>query len=199
MLGSSPTSRTPPALPAEGSCPSKEGTRQLSTSIFAGTIIDPKLLVKNLDIDDCKSVVSIKKGEKVQLSKKEKMKQRHERWLQKIDAIKLTEQKKKAQKKRKATPVVGDMQPLADALPELSDLISASKVAETKKSKSKSKKKPEPTVFSKMHPAQKRKLIDEEVSRFRATIVDPTFKANPLAAVSEHLLKRMRQEAEELI
>ncbi|POI31455.1 hypothetical protein CIB84_004794, partial [Bambusicola thoracicus] len=60
--------------------------------------------------------------EKTLLSKKEKMKLRKERWLQKIESVKLDKQKQKAEAKRKATPVVGDMQPLMEALPELSDL-----------------------------------------------------------------------------
>ncbi|XP_043549157.1 protein FAM207A isoform X2 [Chiloscyllium plagiosum] len=167
---------------------------QLPTSLFAGTRIDPKILIQNLDVDS-KTVVSSRKGDKFQISKKEKIKQRRERWLQKIEMIKLAEQKKKAQEKRKAIPVVGDMQPLADALPELTDLISASAVANKSKS---SKKKPQTTPYSKMRHAQKRKLIEEEVARFQATIEDTEFKANPLAVIGEHLLKRMRQEDENL-
>ncbi|GCC35147.1 hypothetical protein chiPu_0013628, partial [Chiloscyllium punctatum] len=142
-----------------------------------------------------KNVTIITEGDKFQISKKEKIKQRHERWLQKIEMIKLAEQKKKAQEKRKAIPVVGDMQPLADALPELTDLISASAVANKSKS---SKKRPQTTPYSKMRHAQKRKLIEEEVARFQATIEDTEFKANPLAVIGEHLLKRMRQEDEDL-
>lgn len=34
----------------------------------------------------------------------------------------MAKQKQKAEVKRRATPVVGDMQPLMEALPELSDL-----------------------------------------------------------------------------
>uniref|UniRef100_UPI00398EFAD8 ribosome biogenesis protein SLX9 homolog n=1 Tax=Pristiophorus japonicus TaxID=55135 RepID=UPI00398EFAD8 len=175
----------------------KEDADQLSTSLFAGTNIDPKTLIQKLAIDDCKTVVSSKKGDKVQLSKKEKTKQRHERWLQKIGMIKLAQQKRKAQEKRKATPVVGDLQPLADALPELTNLIKTSDVSMANKSKS-AKKKPETTQYSKMRNAQKRKLIEEEVARFKATTNDPAFKANPLAAISKHLLKRMRQEDEDV-
>ncbi|XP_067892102.1 protein FAM207A [Heterodontus francisci] len=185
-----------PLPPVEDGKLPRENANQLSTSLFAGTKIDPKALVWNLDID-CKTVVSSKKGDKLQLSKKEKAKQRRERWLQKIEMIKLAEQKKKAQEKRKATPVVGDMQPFADALPELTDLISASNVSVTNKSKS-AKKKPETTQYSKMQHAQKRKLIEEEVATFKATINDAAFKTNPLAVIGEHLLKRMKQEDEEL-
>ncbi|XP_059503053.1 protein FAM207A isoform X2 [Stegostoma tigrinum] len=167
---------------------------QLSTALFAEMRIDPKTLVQNLDVDS-KTVVSSRRGDTLQISKKDKIKQRHERWLQKIEMIKLAEQKRKAQEKRKAVPVVGDMQPLADALPELTDLISASAVANKSKS---AKKKPQTTSFNKMRHAQKRKLIEEEVARFKTTIEDTEFMANPLAVIGEQLLKRMRQEDEDL-
>lgn len=39
-----------------------------------------------------------------------------------IESVKMAKQKQKAEAKRKATPVVGDMQPLMEALPELSYL-----------------------------------------------------------------------------
>ncbi|XP_054844073.1 ribosome biogenesis protein SLX9 homolog isoform X4 [Eublepharis macularius] len=95
----------------------------LPSNIFAGVKIDPKTLVKKLDADS-RSIVSAVKGEeeKVPLSKKEKMKLHKERWLQKIEDIKLAKKLQKAEMKRKATPVVGDMNPLMEALPELSDL-----------------------------------------------------------------------------
>ncbi|XP_059823185.1 protein FAM207A [Hypanus sabinus] len=185
----------PLPLPAAVRSQLKEDADHLSTSIFAGTKIDPKLLVRKLDDEDCKTVASSKKGDKIQLPKKEKIKQRREQWFQKIEMIKLAKQKKKAQEKRKSTPVVGDMQPLSDALPELTDLISTSNNSMAQKSKS-AKKKPERIQYSRMKQAQKRKLIEEEVARFRVTIENPAFKANPLAAVSEHLQKKIRQEDE---
>lgn len=40
-----------------------------------------------------------------------------------ISGIKLAREQQVAQARRKATPVVGDMRPLADALPELSQLL----------------------------------------------------------------------------
>ncbi|XP_075009955.1 ribosome biogenesis protein SLX9 homolog isoform X5 [Calonectris borealis] len=94
-----------------------------SSGVFSGLKIDPDTLVKKLDLDS-RSIISSRTGleEKAVLSKKEKMKLRKERWLQKIESVKLAKQKQKAEAKRKATPVVGDMQPLMEALPELSDL-----------------------------------------------------------------------------
>uniref|UniRef100_A0A8C3F910 SLX9 ribosome biosis factor n=1 Tax=Chrysemys picta bellii TaxID=8478 RepID=A0A8C3F910_CHRPI len=112
--------------PALMACPSDWAF--LSSDVFAGMKIDPKTLVKKLDLDS-RSVVSAQTGveEKTLLSKREKMKLRKDRWLQKIEGVKLARQKQKAEAKRKATPVVGDMQPLMEALPELSELTTTSK------------------------------------------------------------------------
>ncbi|XP_039349964.1 protein FAM207A isoform X1 [Mauremys reevesii] len=166
----------------------------LSSDVFAGMKIDPKTLVKKLD-SDSRSVVSAQTGveEKTLLSKREKMKLRKDRWLQKIEGVKLARQKQKAEAKRKATPVVGDMQPLMEALPELSELTTASKAR--KQPKSHARAKAEPTDFNQMKPAQKRKLLQEEVARFHEVIANPAYKANPLAAISEHLCKRLKEEA----
>ncbi|KAM9123943.1 ribosome biogenesis protein SLX9 homolog [Pangshura tecta] len=166
----------------------------LSSDVFAGMKIDPKTLVKKLDLDS-RSVVSAQTGveEKTLLSKREKMKLRKDRWLQKIEGVKLARQKQKAEAKRKATPVVGDMQPLMEALPELSELTTASKAR--KQPKSHATAKAEPTDFNQMKPAQKRKLLQEEVARFHEVIANPMYKANPLAAISEHLCKRLKEEA----
>ncbi|XP_029462026.1 protein FAM207A isoform X5 [Rhinatrema bivittatum] len=147
----------------------------LSSDIFATTRIDPLALVQKLDTDT-KSIISAKKE---------------------IDALKLAHQKQKAQAKRKATPVVGDMQPLVDALPELSELLTVSKPREARKrSKTSVKKKAPPTEYSQMKPAQKRQLIEKEVTHFHEVISNPSYKANPLTAVREHLAKRMKQEEE---
>ncbi|XP_065417262.1 ribosome biogenesis protein SLX9 homolog isoform X1 [Chrysemys picta bellii] len=166
----------------------------LSSDVFAGMKIDPKTLVKKLDLDS-RSVVSAQTGveEKTLLSKREKMKLRKDRWLQEIEGVKLARQKQKAEAKRKATPVVGDMQPLMEALPELSELTTTSKAR--KQPKTHVRAKAEPTDFNQMKPAQKRRLLQEEVARFHEVIANPVYKANPLAAISEHLCKRLKQEA----
>lgn len=39
-------------------------------------------------------------------------------------------------------------------------------------------------------------LREEEVARFHEVITNPTYRANPLMAISEHLSKRLRQEEE---
>ncbi|KAM9550332.1 ribosome biogenesis protein SLX9 homolog [Guaruba guarouba] len=164
-----------------------------SSGVFSGLKIDPDTLVKKLDLDS-RSIISSRTGleEKPVLSKKEKMKLRKERWLQKIESVKLAKQKQKAEAKRKATPVVGDMQPLMEALPELSDLTTSGRGR--KPPKSHIKAKAEPADFCLMKQAQKCQLLEEEVARFHEVIANPSYRANPLLAISEHLSKRLRQE-----
>ncbi|KAL7991413.1 hypothetical protein Chor_015669 [Crotalus horridus] len=129
------------------------------------------------------------------MSKKEKMKMRKDRWLQKIESIKLAKLQQKAEAKRKATPVVGDMHSLMDALPELSDLVTVSKFS--KQRNKMQKKKKVLTNFNQMKSAQKCKVLEEEVAQFHKTISNPLFRANPLSIISEHLSKRLKQEKEE--
>lgn len=54
-----------------------------------------------------------------------------------ISAIKLAREQQVAQARRKATPVVGDMRPLADALPELSQLLPSFKTSGSARRKNK--------------------------------------------------------------
>ncbi|NXM77571.1 F207A protein, partial [Serilophus lunatus] len=150
-----------------------------SSGVFSGLKIDPDTLVKNLDLDS-RSIISSRTGleEKTVLSKKEKMKLRKERWLQKIESVKIMKQKQKAEAKRKATPVVGDMQPLMEALPELSDLTTGGRGRKPRK-----RAKAEPSDFCLMKQAQKHRLLQEEVARFHEVITDPSYRANPLMAI----------------
>ncbi|XP_072496942.1 ribosome biogenesis protein SLX9 homolog isoform X1 [Notamacropus eugenii] len=167
----------------------------VTSDIFAGTTIDPKALVQKLD-SDTRSVISTGAGAEAKpvLSKKEKMKLRRARWLQKIDAIKAAEETRKAEARRKATAVVGDLHPLMEALPELSELVTVSRPR--RKLKSAPRQKAEPTDFSRMTPAQKRKLLDDEMARFQEVVTSPSYQADPLRAIGEHLSKRLRQEEE---
>ncbi|XP_071384404.1 ribosome biogenesis protein SLX9 homolog [Centroberyx affinis] len=183
------------------------------TGIFAGTKITPEALVQTLKFEEPPDVVvqiPVKKGpeEKKVKSKKEKMKERRERWLNKISSIKQAREQQVAQARRQAMPVVGDMRPLADALPELSQLIaptasasaSASSAASRRKNRKNTapvKKRPEPTDFSLMKLSQKRKLLETETSRFGEAVKSLAAKTNPLADIGEQLRKRMRQEEEQ--
>ncbi|XP_074001490.1 ribosome biogenesis protein SLX9 homolog [Numenius arquata] len=195
--------RDPPLEPRPGLCPGAGGwsaaagkDRGLSSSgVFSGLKIDLDTLVKKLDLDS-RTIISSGRGleEKTVLSKKEKMKLRKDRWLQKIENVKLAKQKQKVEAKRKATPVVGDMQPLMEALPELSDLTTGGRGRKLPKSHVEAKA--EPADFCLMKQAQKCRLLEEEVARFHEVIANPSYRANPLMTISEHLSKRLRQEEE---
>lgn len=175
------------------------------TGIFAGTKITPEALVQTLKFEEPPDVPEpAKKGpeEKKIKSKKEKMKERRERWLNKISSIKQAKEQQAAEARRQATPVVGDMRPLADALPELSQLIAptATTAPAARRKSRKNKvpvKRPEPTDFSQMKQSQKRKLLEAESSRFSDAVKTLSAKMNPLIDIGEQLRKRMRQEEEQ--
>ncbi|XP_061640300.1 protein FAM207A [Phyllopteryx taeniolatus] len=168
--------------------------------IFSGTKIAPEALRQTLTFKDPPAApIPAKAGtpeEKKVKSKKEKMKERRERWLNKISIIKLTKERQAAQARRQATPVVGDMSVLAEALPELSELIAPATtacIAPTARRKSKVPvKKSTATDFSQMRPLQKRKLLESEISRFGEAVKILSSKRNPLNDIAEHLRKRLK-------
>ncbi|XP_042070078.1 protein FAM207A isoform X2 [Haplochromis burtoni] len=163
------------------------------SSVFAGTKISPEALVQTLKFDEAPDVptpvtkafennrekattgTEIKKMQ----SKKEKMKERRERWLSKISSIKQAKELQAAEVRRQATPVVGDMRPLADALPDLSQLISPASTAPVACRKSRKIK------------------VETETSRFSKAVRTLSGKTNPLADIGELLRKKMRQEEEQ--
>nr|XP_054961313.1 ribosome biogenesis protein SLX9 homolog isoform X3 [Pan paniscus] len=122
-----PAPPAPEATPPPASAAGKDWAF-INTNIFARTKIDPSALVQKLELD-VRSVTSVRRGAeaKTVLPKKEKMKLRREQWLQKIEAIKLAEQKHREERRRRATVVVGDLHPLRDALPELLGLEAGSR------------------------------------------------------------------------
>ncbi|XP_044043991.1 protein FAM207A isoform X1 [Siniperca chuatsi] len=200
---------SPPLLENNKSDASKNVKQALAessfpTGIFAGTKITPEALVQTLKFEEPPEVPTpAKKGpeEKKVKPKKEKMKERRERWLNKISSIKQAKEQQAAEARRQATPVVGDMRPLADALPELSQLIAPATTALTARRKSRKNKvpvkRPEPTDFSQMKQSQKRKLLETETNRFSNAVKTLSAKMNPLADIGEQLRKRMRQEEEQ--
>uniref|UniRef100_A0A8C0SWL7 SLX9 ribosome biosis factor n=1 Tax=Canis lupus familiaris TaxID=9615 RepID=A0A8C0SWL7_CANLF len=173
----------PCALEPQGSLP----------DVFAGTKIDPSALVQKLD-PDTRSVASVRRGAEARtvLPKKEKLKLRRERWLQKIEAIKLAEQKRKAERRRRATVVVGDLQPLRDALPELLELEAAGRQPRTRGRVS---SRPRPAEFSRMSAAQRLQLLEEESARFRELLANPTYRASPLLAIGQRLAQQIQLDS----
>ncbi|XP_075873574.1 ribosome biogenesis protein SLX9 homolog isoform X2 [Nelusetta ayraudi] len=208
-FGANPT--RPAALEGNKITGTSENAKKSSflTGIFAGTKISPEALVQTLKFEEPQAVPAPepapapKESEPKKIkSKKEKMKERRQRWLNKISSIKQAKEQQAAEARRQATPVVGDMRPLADALPELSQLIAPiAATAKTARRKSRKNQTPvkrtEPTDFSQMKPLQKRKLLETETARFSEAIKTLSAKTNPLADIGEHLRKRMKREEEQ--
>ncbi|XP_077851796.1 ribosome biogenesis protein SLX9 homolog isoform X5 [Macaca mulatta] len=177
-----PAPPAPEAAPPPASAAGKDWAF-INTNIFARTKIDPSALVQKLELD-VRSVTSVRRGEqgcparsvpslssgaeaKTVLPKKEKMKLRREQWLQKIEAIKLAEQKHREERRRRATVVVGDLHPLRDALPELLGLKASSR---------------------------RQAHSEEERTRFRELLASPAYRARPLVAIGQTLARQMQLE-----
>uniref|UniRef100_A0A2K6E795 SLX9 ribosome biosis factor n=1 Tax=Macaca nemestrina TaxID=9545 RepID=A0A2K6E795_MACNE len=202
-----PAPPAPEAAPPPASAAGKDWAF-INTNIFARTKIDPSALVQKLELD-VRSVTSVRRGEhssrqpllrlqhsrpsppaKTVLPKKEKMKLRREQWLQKIEAIKLAEQKHREERRRRATVVVGDLHPLRDALPELLGLKASSR----RQAHSRESNKPRPSELSRMSTAQRQQLLEEERTRFRELLASPAYRARPLVAIGQTLARQMQLE-----
>ncbi|XP_034885931.1 protein FAM207A isoform X1 [Mirounga leonina] len=187
--GPAPPSREAAPAPAAARGVGAKEWAFMNTDVFAGTKIDPSALVQKLD-PDTRSVASVRRGAEARavLPKKEKLKLRRERWLQKIETIKLAEQKRKAERRRRATVVVGDLQPLRDALPELLELEAGGRRPRARGVSS----RPRPTELSRMSAAQRLELLEEERARFRELLASPAYRASPLLAIGQQLAQQMQ-------
>nr|XP_031536845.1 protein FAM207A [Vicugna pacos] len=138
-----------------------------SAGVFAGTTIEPGALVQKLD-EDVRSRASTRRE---------------------IEAIKLAEQKRKAERRRRATVVVGDLQPLRDALPELLELEAGSRRLPARR---RAASRPRPAELSRMNAAQRLQLLEEERTRFQELLASPAYRASPLLAIGRQLAQQMQ-------
>ncbi|PIK36202.1 hypothetical protein BSL78_26963 [Apostichopus japonicus] len=171
---------------------------------FGGAKIDMSTLRTKLtttdDDEDRMSFISkgsISKG-KDQMKKKDKMKLRRERWLE-ISSISRgrddsTEQEeKKRQDERLKTPVVGDLEPMMSALPELSEIIQMSREA-GKRADKRRQALGSQTKKNTLKAKQRQKLLNEERERFQQVLQHTAFKTNPFATINRHLSLKIQQE-----
>lgn len=186
----SPAREVAPLQASTGGVAGKE-LACVNANVFAGTTIEPSALVQKLDVET-RSVTSVRRGAEAKtiLPKKEKLKLRRERWLQKIEAIRLAEQKRKAEQRRRATVVVGDLQPLRDALPELLELEAGGRRPPTRRAAS----RPRPAELSRMSAQQRLQLLEEERMRFQELLASPAYRASPLLAIGRQLAEQMQLE-----
>ncbi|XP_072034356.1 ribosome biogenesis protein SLX9 homolog [Amphiura filiformis] len=146
--------------------------------------------------DDRMTYISKKSvHEEGQLKKKDRKKIRHERWLQKIETIKQAKKTKQAAQQRSQVAIVGDLHPLSQALPELSQVL---RLGDSKKQQPQirsQKKKKKQT----MKTNDRKKLLIQEQANFKQVMSHSKFKVNPLATINEHLRNKMQKEqAEEM-
>ncbi|XP_044106770.1 protein FAM207A isoform X2 [Neovison vison] len=160
-----PAREAAPAQAAAGGVGAKEWAFA-STDIFAGTKIDPSALVQKLD-PDARSVASIRRE---------------------IEAIKLAERQRKAERRRRAAVVVGDLQPLRDALPELLELEAGARQPRARGVS----RRPRPAELSRMSAAERRLLLDEERARFQELLASPAYRASPLLAIGQQLARQVQ-------
>ncbi|XP_032486879.1 protein FAM207A isoform X7 [Phocoena sinus] len=103
-----------------------------------------------------------------------------------MEATRLAEQERKAEQRRRATVVVGDLQPLRDALPELLELQMGGQ--------RRAAIRPRAAQLSRMSVAQRFQLLEEERTRFRELLASPAYRASPLQAIGRQLAQQMRLE-----
>lgn len=131
-----------------------------------------------------KSVKSDKAGDKA-LKKKEKLQLRREHLLRKIDTVNQMKKEAKLRSKRKSTPVLGDTNPLHDALPSLEHLLRTRAA----------KRAPNAAKPRGVQKAGKRqKNVVQGVQIYKRILSNGTFKKDPLAAISEHVKAIVEQE-----
>lgn len=160
-----------------------------SVGVFDNVNIDTNAIVKKLpDFDQCsvRSVLSNAMTDKLgkKLTKKQKRKLRHATFIEKINAIQNAKKSAKDTKKRQKTVIIGDMQPLTDALP----------IFDTKQCVNSSTKDVTAKPVKKFKARQNEMLKDLEV--FRQVLNDPSFQRDPEATIMDHLRNKLLQELE---
>ncbi|KAJ8919948.1 hypothetical protein NQ315_006477 [Exocentrus adspersus] len=160
----------------------------LKDGLFSGLNIDVDTIRQTLVPDDVQSIKSYKslKSEsgKPILPKKEKIKLRRELLLKKIDTVNQMKKELKLREKRRKTALIGDTNPLHDALPSLESLLQShsNRKPESKKNRGIEKAK-----------QRKRKLV-EGVKVFKQALKNKEFKKNPFGIVSNHVKAVVEQE-----
>lgn len=152
-------------------------------NLFAGIEINVDNLKKSIS-DDTRSVKSFKsvKSEAAAekpLSKKEKIKLRRTVLLQKIDIVNQQKKEIKQRKKRKHISLIGDTNPLHDALPSLSSLLV------TKSSKRHTQIPTKPKAVE--NALKRKKQVVQGVKLFKKLMINKELQKDPLKAVGKHV------------
>ncbi|KAF2883148.1 hypothetical protein ILUMI_23016 [Ignelater luminosus] len=166
--------------------PSQPILMQPSENLFAGIDINFDHLKKDL-LDDVRSVKSFKSlksevgGNKAML-KKDKIKLRRNMLLKKIDLLHEVKLKNKQRKKRKNISIIGDTNPLHDALPSLESLLKEKSTRVDNKKEDGSKKR------KGIEKARKRKKqLVQGVQMMKNVLNNKNFQKDPLKMISQQV------------
>ncbi|XP_034480307.1 protein FAM207A [Drosophila innubila] len=119
-------------------------------------------------------------------TKKEKSAQKHTKLLKRFVEIKKEIKEENARKNRQKTKVIGDLQPLRDALPSLGDIYNLVK-SRKKESAEESATIVQETLSAKKKIKKKRTEYVNKVKSFEKVIKDKNFKKNPREVIGNHL------------
>ncbi|XP_061571775.1 ribosome biogenesis protein SLX9 homolog [Cololabis saira] len=152
---------------SSGSCDTVQARQGgFPSRIFSGTKISPEVLVQKLiHQEPAEEPPSPRRGpdQRKLKTKRVKLSEKRQIWMKKMTSIRESRVQQAAAARRQATPVVGDLQPLADALPELSQLLGAPGGARGARKRGRKdrvpERKPPPTDFSQMKRSQKQQLL----------------------------------------
>ncbi|EFA00766.1 ribosome biogenesis protein SLX9 homolog [Tribolium castaneum] len=182
-LEASPQAPKPQETPIAG--PVSELVIKPQENIFEGLRIDFDSLNKNLDdVRSVKSFKSVKSESGKSLSKKEKLKLRREMLMKKFEVM----NQEKLRDKRKKTPVVGDMNPLHDALPSLESLLKSRSSIPFKQNAQPKKKK----GIEKNKKIKKNQL--QGIKMFQHIMKNKQFVKNPKRVIDQHVKTLLEQE-----
>ncbi|XP_037083250.1 uncharacterized protein LOC119103723 [Pollicipes pollicipes] len=187
--------RNKPAMVAPGTSPAAASLPTTGKGMFAGLTIPLEALQQRLPDFDARSVRSSKSTIRGQaaMKKKDKRKVRHEAFMQKLDAVMESLRSARAAKARRATAVVGDLQPLAAALPNPATL---EKERAARKAAHEQRRQPS----RKRRGMPKKKVLHkqylDDIAQFQRVIDHPIYQEDPEGIVSEHVHQWLLKDAE---
>lgn len=139
------------------------------------------------DVQSVKTYKSLKSESNIVLPKKQKIKMRRDVLLQKIDVVNQMKKVLRTRKKRKNVSIIGDTNPLHDALPSLESLL-----------KSRPNIRENVSITKKRKAIQKSKLRKKEtiqgVQIFKNVLNNKNFLQNPKDAITQHVQAFVNQE-----
>ncbi|XP_057667169.1 ribosome biogenesis protein SLX9 homolog [Diorhabda carinulata] len=144
-----------------------------------------RTVVSHKSVESCKSFGRI-------IKKKDKLNIKRKFLMKKIDVVNESKKQAKIREKRKNVSVIGDTNPLLDALPSIEDLI---------RSKSKSNNMlPKESIKNRGigKARQRKKKLIEDMAVFKRILKNKTFSTNPFDIISNHLQAMVQEERNKL-